>query len=44
LLLNVAVLFGADAEAGKVLYTKKCKACHGVDGSPPAALLKANPV
>jgi cytochrome c553 len=43
LLLNVAVLFGADAEAGKVLYTRKCKVCHGVDGTPPAALVKANP-
>ena len=43
LLLNVAVLLGADAETGKVLYTKKCKVCHGVDGTPPAALLKANP-
>lgn len=43
LLLNVAVLFGADAEAGKVLYTKKCKVCHGADGTPSAALVKANP-
>jgi cytochrome c553 len=43
LLLNVAVLLGADAEAGKVLYTKKCKVCHGADGTPPPALLKANP-
>ena len=43
LLLNVAVLFGADAEAGKVLYTKKCKVCHGADGTPTAALVKANP-
>ena len=43
LFLNVAVLFGADAETGKVLYTKKCKVCHGVDGTPPAALMKANP-
>ena len=43
LFLNVAVLFGADADAGKVLYTKKCKVCHGADGTPPAALLKANP-
>ena len=43
LLLNVAVLLGADAGTGKDLYTKKCKVCHGADGTPTAALVKANP-
>jgi cytochrome c553 len=43
LLMNVAVVFGADAAAGKDLYMKKCKVCHGVDGTPSAALQKANP-
>jgi cytochrome c553 len=43
LLLNAAVVFGADATAGKELYTKKCKVCHGADGTPTAALQKANP-
>ena len=43
LLMNVAVMFGADAAAGKDLYLKKCKACHGVDGTPMPALVKANP-
>ena len=43
LLLNVAVVFGADAAAGKALYMKKCRVCHGVDGTASAALQKANP-
>lgn len=35
--------FGADAAAGKDLFAKKCKVCHGENGVPPAAMQKANP-
>jgi mono/diheme cytochrome c family protein len=30
----------ADAAAGKTLFATKCKACHGPDGTPPAAMAK----
>lgn len=39
----VFAAFGADAAAGKELYAKKCRVCHGADGAPPPAILKANP-
>jgi len=30
----------ADAGAGQSAYDKSCKACHGTDGSPNAAIAK----
>jgi mono/diheme cytochrome c family protein len=34
-------ILAADAAAGKALFATKCKACHGADGTPPAAMAKA---
>ena len=36
-----ATLSAADASAGKAVYDKSCKGCHGVDGTPNAAIAKA---
>jgi mono/diheme cytochrome c family protein len=36
-----AAVFGADAAAGKAVYDKSCKGCHGPDGTPPAGMAKA---
>src|SRR5687768_14476228 len=33
-----AVLFGADAAAGKAVYEKACRSCHGPDGTPNAKI------
>jgi mono/diheme cytochrome c family protein len=33
--------WAADAAAGKTLYATKCKSCHGPDGTPPPAMVKA---
>jgi len=33
--------WAADAAAGKTLYATKCKSCHGADGTPPPAMVKA---
>jgi mono/diheme cytochrome c family protein len=33
--------WAADAQAGKTLFSTKCKTCHGADGTPPAAMAKA---
>jgi predicted CXXCH cytochrome family protein len=30
----------ADANAGKAVYQKSCKSCHGPDGTPNAAVAK----
>jgi mono/diheme cytochrome c family protein len=30
----------ADATAGKAVYDKSCKSCHGADGTPNAAVSK----
>ncbi len=42
--LTAAVLasasYAADAKAGKEVYDKACKNCHGVDGAPNAGLAK----
>lgn len=34
-------VFEADAAAGKAVYDKSCKTCHGADGTPPAGMAKA---
>ena len=39
-LLSTAA-FGADAAAGKAVYDKSCKGCHGPDGTPSAGMAKA---
>jgi mono/diheme cytochrome c family protein len=33
--------WGADATAGKAVFATKCKSCHGADGTPPPAMVKA---
>lgn len=42
-----AVLAASQAMAqdldGKALYEKNCRRCHGVDGTPSAAILKMQP-
>ena len=30
-----------DATAGKAVYDKSCKSCHGADGTPNAAIAKS---
>jgi mono/diheme cytochrome c family protein len=35
------VLQAADAAAGKAVYDKSCKSCHGPDGTPSAGMAKA---
>ena len=39
--LSCTALFGADATAGKAVYDKSCKTCHGAEGTPPAGMAKA---
>jgi len=39
-LAAAAVMFAADAKAGKALYDTSCKSCHGPDGTPVAAIAK----
>ena len=34
-------VFAADAKAGKEVYDKSCKTCHGPTGTPPAGMAKA---
>ena len=36
-----SVAFAADATAGKAVYDKSCKACHGADGKGNPAIAKA---
>jgi predicted CXXCH cytochrome family protein len=38
--LSSAVVFGADAAAGKAVYDKSCKSCHGADGTPNPGMVK----
>jgi mono/diheme cytochrome c family protein len=40
-LLAAATLSAADAAAGKAIYDKSCKTCHGADGTPNAAIAKS---
>lgn len=39
--LAVSTGYAADAAAGKAVFDKSCKACHGADGTPNAAMAKA---
>jgi mono/diheme cytochrome c family protein len=39
--LCCTTVFGADAAAGKAVYDKSCKNCHGADGTPSAGMAKA---
>jgi len=39
--LSTTAVFGADAAAGKAVYDKSCKSCHGATGTPPAGMAKA---
>jgi mono/diheme cytochrome c family protein len=34
-------MFGADAAAGKAVYDKSCKTCHGPSGTPSAGMAKS---
>jgi mono/diheme cytochrome c family protein len=34
-------LAAGDASAGKAVYDKSCKSCHGADGTPNAAIAKS---
>lgn len=36
-----AAAFGADAAAGKAVYDKSCKGCHGAGGTPSAGMAKS---
>jgi mono/diheme cytochrome c family protein len=38
--LCCSALSAADAAAGKAVYNKSCKTCHGADGTPNAAVAK----
>jgi mono/diheme cytochrome c family protein len=38
--LTAMVALGADAAAGKAVYDKSCKSCHGADGTPNPAVAK----
>lgn len=35
-----SALLAADAKAGKEIYVKACKSCHGADGTPNAGVAK----
>ena len=39
--LGCPAIFAADAAAGKAVYDKSCKTCHGADGTPSAGMAKA---
>jgi mono/diheme cytochrome c family protein len=39
--LSSTAVFAADASAGKAVYDKSCKSCHGATGTPPAGMAKA---
>ena len=38
--LSAAAVFAADATAGKGVYDKSCKSCHGADGTANPAIAK----
>lgn len=38
--LASSALFAADAKAGKDVFDKACKSCHGADGTPNPAIAK----
>ena len=38
--LSTMAVFGADATAGKDVYDKSCKSCHGADGTPNPGMVK----
>lgn len=38
--LATASAFAADAAAGKAVYDRSCKSCHGADGTPNPAIAK----
>lgn len=38
-----AGVWAADAAAGKAVYDKSCKSCHGADGTPSAGMQKMFP-
>lgn len=40
LILTPQSLIAADAEAGKAIFTKKCKTCHGAEGQGNAGMAK----
>jgi mono/diheme cytochrome c family protein len=40
-ILMTAGATAADVKAGQTAYEKSCKSCHGVDGTPNAAIAKA---
>lgn len=40
LLATSPALAAGNADAGKQLYTTKCRACHGADGNPNPAMAK----
>ena len=39
--LAVNLAIAGDVTAGKAAYDKACKACHGADGTPNAAIAKS---
>jgi len=39
-LCALAPAWGADAEAGKAVFLKKCKTCHGAEGQGNAGMAK----
>ncbi len=40
LVLSSQSLVAADVEAGKAMFTKKCKTCHGAEGQGNAGMAK----
>ncbi len=38
--LGGSAVFAMDAAAGKAIYDKSCKTCHGADGTPNASVAK----
>jgi mono/diheme cytochrome c family protein len=44
LLAGSVVGLAADADAGKGIYMKACRGCHGADGAPNAGIAKSQGV
>jgi predicted CXXCH cytochrome family protein len=38
--LSTTAVWGADAAAGKAVYDKSCKSCHGADGTANPGMVK----